>query len=76
MNYRKVLRAGLMNDDPYDPKWHMTKVKSKIKDIIRGGEEAMLEIEINGRTIRSMLISELVGQTVWVGDEEILIEED
>lgn len=73
MIYRKVLRAGLMNDDPADLKIHWIKSRPRIREIIRGGEEAWLEYEVNGRTVRSMLLSELIGCSVWVGDEQILI---
>jgi hypothetical protein len=67
-----------MNEDPYDPSWHWTKSKTKIRDIIRGGEEAMIEwVEFKeGASPRQDLLSDLAGCSVWVGEEQILIKGD
>jgi hypothetical protein len=72
MRMRLVTKVGIMNDDPGDPTWKWTKARGKIKDIIRGGEEFMLEYTENGE-VKTELASDLQGCSVWVGDEQILI---
>ena len=78
MKTRIIIRAGVMNDNPYDPSWHMTKSAKKIKEIIRSGEEAMVEwVEFKeGASPKMGLLSDLTGCSVWVGDEQIIIKGD
>ena len=77
MKGRFVTRVRLVSgsDNAYDTKpgpW--IKTKNKMKDLIRGNEEIEIEYEENGKT-NTMLISNLIGCSVWVGDEQILITE-
>jgi hypothetical protein len=58
--------------------WKWTKSPPKIRNIICGGEVAMIEwVEFKeGASPRTDLLSDLIGCSVWVGDEQILIKGD
>lgn len=77
MKTRIIIRAALSTEDPCDLTWKWTKSEKKIRDIIRSGEEAMIEwVEFKeGASTRTSLLSDLIGCSVWVGDEQILIKE-